>query len=200
MLSEKPNAASTVDWPASLIKRSVARALKTDWQLQWKNHPTPLKALDILAVDCSASMVESGALALAKGVALALIERAYQARRHAALIAFCGHEARLEIAPQQASWNNDVWVTSLQGGGGTPLHAALECVQDLLHHQNSYTRQNSYAHRTLWLLSDARVNHWPSRPAGCDAIYILDFESGPLHLRIGNARAIARDWRAQYLG
>jgi magnesium chelatase subunit ChlD-like protein len=146
----------------------------------------------VFLLDCSASMVQSGALGVAKGVLLALMAHAYRLRHEVCLIVFGGDGARMQVSPQRASWTNDDWVELLPGGGGTPLQAALDMANTQMHGER-------FAHHALWLLSDGRVHGWPRAPAGAQGLRVLDFEMGAAHRRLGRARALARHWQAEYI-
>lgn len=158
---------------------------------------TPLQPravrLHCMVLDCSASMVTSGALARAKGVLLGLLEEAYQRREQVALICFGGAGVELRLPPSRAAHWNEEWVAPIGGGGGTPLVQALGAADDLLRMQ---ALRLAALQGWLWLMTDARTRERPARPAYADEIRILDFESSRAPLR--RAQQLAQDWRAHY--
>lgn len=187
-----------IDWPRSLLARRAERtptpadgAGAPGW-LRWRADPAPAHTLQVFLLDCSASMVQSGALGVAKAVLLALMAHAYRQRHEVCLIVFGGEGARMPVSPQRASWQNDGWVKPLPGGGGTPMQAALDMAHMPL-------RSGRFAHHVLWLLSDARVHGPLPEPPPAQVLRVLDFEHGSAHRRLGRAQALARQWQADYL-
>ncbi|ARU04172.1 hypothetical protein CCO03_05310 [Comamonas serinivorans] len=174
------------------MQRPLDAALYQPWQLHWRDDRPPPRVLDLLLLDCSASMVQSGALALAKGLGIALMDEAYRARRDVGLIRFGGQHAGVEVWPQQSGWFNGDWVEPLTGGGGTPLQAAVDLAQAVV-------QQARPAVCCLWLLSDGRVHERPAAPQGCDVIHVLDVDQAPPHRRLPGARLLAEHWQARYL-
>ena len=160
--------------------------------LHWRSDSAPPRTLDVFLLDCSASMVHSGALGVAKGALLALMAHAYRLRHEVCLIVFGGDGAMMQVSPQKASWSNEDWVELLPGGGGTPMQAALDMAR-------AQMRGERFARHALWLLSDGRVHQWPRVPAGAQAVRVLDFELGAAHRRLGRARELARRWQAEYI-
>lgn len=182
--------AEQIHWSRTLLDWASASARRAPPQWHWQTTKQPAAALVLLLVDCSASMVQSGALALAKAMSLALMERAYRARNQVALIEFAGAQAHLRVKPQRASWHNNAWVDPMRGGGGTPLDAAVAMAKEVL-------REPGVADKQVWLFTDGRVRHWPLAPAPASAIYVVDLEAGGPHQRLHRAQALAEFWRAQ---
>ena len=143
--------------------------------------------LHCVLLDCSSSMVTTGALARAKGVLLDLFREAYLRREHVALICFGGEGVQLRLAPCKAGAWNDDWVAPIGGGGGTPLAEALRRADELL-----AAHGGGGSEGWLWLMSDARTRELPKRPAHADAIRVLDFESG--RVRLQRAQMLADAW------
>jgi magnesium chelatase subunit ChlD-like protein len=103
----------------------------------------------LFLLDCSASMVESGAFAQAKGLLLQWLRRAYLQRESVALLCFGAGRLHWLLEPTRAPrWNADL-IEPLRGGGGTPLAQALESGWQMA---ARYSRQPS----CLWLISDFR--------------------------------------------
>ncbi len=66
-------------------------------------------------------MLAGKRLALAKGLLVALFDRAYRERAEVALVCFGGGQAQVRRQPGAAHWWNEHWVAPIGGGGGTPL-------------------------------------------------------------------------------
>jgi len=149
--------------------------------------------LHCFVLDCSGSMAHGDPLALAKGVLLRLITRAYQARADVALVCFAGTRAEVRLAPSRARLWNDDWIRPIGGGGGTPLTLGMARADQLLARQ---ARQRPAQHRWVWLLTDGRSTEAPARPAWADQIVIVDVERHAVPL--GRCRQLAQAWDADY--
>lgn len=138
---------STLDWPATLrARRSQPLAAA---HLHWRQSAGQPQALHVFALDCSASMLESGAFAQAKGLLLQWLRWAYLQRTPVALLCFGADQVQWRLPPSRASqWNADL-IEPLHGGGGTPLAQALHTAWALL-------ERRSEARKVLWVLSDFR--------------------------------------------
>ena len=140
-------AGGTLDWPATLRARRQQRlALQ---HLRWRQPWGQPQALHVFALDCSASMLESGAFAHAKGLLLQWLRWAYLQRAPVALLCFGAGQVQWRLAPSRAPrWNANL-VEPLPGGGGTPLAQALHTAWALL-------RLRPERQKVLWVLSDFR--------------------------------------------
>lgn len=176
------------DWPRTLMARG-ADALRAE-HLRRRPQEARSGALHCFLLDCSASMVAGGKLARAKGVLLALMDEAYRRRDRVALLCFGGDAVELRMPPRRAGAWNDAWLAPIGGGGGTPLALGVQQAAALLARHDS-------AQRWLWLLTDGRSTEHPARPAGIDAISVLDFELPRQALR--RAAALAERWQAGYM-
>ncbi|HWT34936.1 MAG TPA: VWA domain-containing protein [Paraburkholderia sp.] len=182
-----------ITWPRTLTaKRSDA--LRSE-HLRFF-HETPRGGvLHCFVLDCSASMLAGERLALAKGILVALFDRARAARCEVALVCFGGNRADVRFGPAVPRWWNERWIAPVGGGGGTPLALGVETASDLL---LMAARHKPAQQRWLWVLSDGRSSDAPSRPAKADQVIFVDFEQGDLG--IGRCAAVARMWGAQCLG
>jgi magnesium chelatase subunit ChlD-like protein len=162
--------------------------------LRYRRGQGEASALHCFVLDCSGSMLGGERLARAKGLLIALFDRAYRERAEVALVCFGGGRAEVRRQPGTAHWFNDRWIAPIDGGGGTPLTLALATASTVLARA---ARRKPSQRRWLWLLSDGRTNERPAAPALADRIVVVDFEQG--RVRVGGAQALALDWRAQHL-
>jgi magnesium chelatase subunit ChlD-like protein len=139
-------------------------------------------------------MLAGRRLAFAKGLVVALFDRACRERAEAALVCFGGNEAQVRRQPGAAHWWNERWVSPIGGGGGTPLALGVRCAENLLARA---ARRSGAQRRWLWLFTDGRAADMPARPLDADCIVVVDFEDGAI--RLGRAAALAKAWDAQYV-
>ncbi|BAO88584.1 vWA domain-containing protein [Caballeronia cordobensis] len=150
--------------------------------------------LHCFVLDCSGSMLAGERLARAKGMLVALFDRAYRERAQIALVCFGGGRAEVRRQPGAAHWFNERWVAPIGGGGGTPLALGLASAATVLERA---ARRRPSQKRWLWVLTDGRTNERPDAPASADEIVVVDFEEGAI--RAGRGKRFARDWNAQYV-
>ncbi len=136
-------------------------------------------------------MLTDQRLALAKGMLLAMFERAALARAEAALVCFGGTRADVRFGPRVPRWWNERWLAPVGGGGGTPLALGVRRAAQLL--EQSRRRQPAQA-RWLWLFTDGRSRDWPVRPEAADQVVVVDFEAGALKLK--RCARLAQEWGA----
>lgn len=158
----------------------AGKPLRRD-QLRYRMRRRPSAQLWIVAVDCSASMLNSGGLALAKGVANALEAGAKRVGARLALISFRGAGATLEVdsSPGRAALPRAI--ASLGGGGGTPLRDALRLAQSLCR-QSRWRAPGVF--KRLIVLTDGRVREaasLPALPSDLERI-VIDCERGRVRL------------------
>lgn len=140
-------AGAVLDWPATLRARQ-GQPLAGE-HLRWRRGLGEAQALHVFALDCSASMVESGAFAKAKGLLLQWLRWAYLQRVPVALLCFGAGQLQWTLLPRRApQWNGEL-IEPLLGGGGTPLASAFHAAWKLL-----AKRPEACPH--LWVLSDFR--------------------------------------------
>ncbi|PLZ04086.1 magnesium chelatase [Burkholderia sp. WAC0059] len=145
--------------------------------------------LHCFVLDCSASMLAHGQLALAKGLLIALFDRARRERAEAALICFGGDEAHVRFGPAVPRWWNERWLEPVGAGGGTPLGAGIDAASRLL---DAACRRKPAQQRVLWLMSDGRSTQLPVRPRRADHVRVVDLELADV--RLGRCDALARAW------
>ncbi|WGS53404.1 VWA domain-containing protein [Paraburkholderia sp. D15] len=148
--------------------------------------------LHCFVLDCSASMLAGQRLALAKGLLIALFDRASAERAEAALICFGGTAADLRFGPAVPRWWNERWLSPVGGGGGTPLESGVRRAARLLEQR---ARLKPAQQRWLWILTDGRSADSPTRPRDADQIVFVDFERGAI--RLGRCASLADAWDAQ---
>ncbi|MFP6560726.1 VWA domain-containing protein [Paraburkholderia sp. B3] len=179
-----------IAWAPTLAAKCQAR-LHID-HLRYARRRAGTGALHCFVLDCSASMLARGQLALAKGVLVALFDRARHARFQVALISFGGAGAELRFGPAVPRWWNERWLAPIGGGGGTPLAAGIAAAARVL---ESAARRDPGRSRHLWLMSDGRSTQWLARPRHADRVTVVDFEAAAV--RLGRCAVLAEAWDAQ---
>jgi magnesium chelatase subunit ChlD-like protein len=147
--------------------------------------------LHCFLLDCSGSMLAGQRLALAKGLLVALFDRASKARADAALVCFGGAGVDLRFGPAVPRWWNERWLQPVGGGGGTPLAAGIRKAAQLLERA---ARRKPLQQRWLWVLTDGRSGDVPVRPGEADQVVFVDFERGAI--RLGRCEQLAQSWGA----
>ncbi|GGD62924.1 vWA domain-containing protein [Caballeronia grimmiae] len=160
--------------------------------LRFRRTDGDASALHCFVLDCSGSMLGGERLARAKGMLIALFDRAYRERAEVALVCFGGGRAEVRRQPGAAHWFNERWIAPIGGGGGTPLTLGMASAATVLARA---ARRRPDQRRWLWLLTDGRVNERPAAPSFADRIIVVDFDDGLV--RVGGAEALAVSWRAQ---
>ncbi|MFL9963814.1 VWA domain-containing protein [Paraburkholderia sediminicola] len=150
--------------------------------------------LHCFVLDCSGSMLAGRRLALAKGLLIALFDRASAARDEAALICFGGAGADVRFGPAVPRWWNERWLRPVGGGGGTPLDAGIRRAAQLLERS---ARFRPAQQRWLWVLTDGRTRDEPARPLVADEVVFVDFEREAI--RLGRCATLAKAWGARCL-
>lgn len=175
-----------VDWFGTL-SRGLPR---TRADLRYRAVRAPERALWLVLIDGSASMLRHGALAAAKSVALALLVAARRAGARVRVWSF--REGRVEPVLDD-SHRPDARARALHalpGGGSTPLLHALE--QALAH----CARTGHGEAARLYVLTDGRSRERPTRRAPSGSV-VIDCERGPV--RVGRAAALATELGAVYV-
>ncbi len=150
--------------------------------------------LHCFVLDCSGSMLAGQRLSLAKGLLIALFDRASAARAEAALVCFGGAGADVRFGPAVPRWWNERWLRPIEGGGGTPLTAGVRRAAQLLERS---ARRKPAQQRWLWILTDGRTRDVPARPLGVDEVVFVDFERETV--RLGRCEGLAAAWGARRL-
>ncbi|MCC8397539.1 VWA domain-containing protein [Paraburkholderia sp. MMS20-SJTR3] len=150
--------------------------------------------LHCFVLDCSGSMLSGRRLALAKGLLIALFDRAGAARAEVALVCFGGTSADVRFGPAVPRWWNERWLETVGAGGGSPLDTGVRRATQLLERS---ARRRPAQQRWLWILSDGRTRDEPARPLAADEVVFVDFEHGAL--RLGRCEALANAWGARWI-
>jgi magnesium chelatase subunit ChlD-like protein len=179
-----------IAWPATLLAKRD-RPLASD-HLRYRERTPRERVLHCFALDCSGSMLAGEQLALAKGLLIALFDRAGLQRAEAALVCFGGTSAELRFGPAVPRWWNERWLRPLGGGGGTPLALGIARADQVL---AQAARRRPGQQRWLWVLSDGRSIDTPQRPRDADRIVFVDFERGAV--RLGRCERLALAWDAE---
>jgi len=180
-----------IAWPRTLAAKRDARLHAG--HLRFVHEEPRGGVLHCFLLDCSGSMVTKQRLALAKGLLIALFDRASKTRTDAALICFSGTRADLRFGPAVPRWWNDSWIAPIGGGGGTPFASGLDLSTALLERAR---RKQPAQQRWLWILTDGRNSGTIARP-DADRIVVVDFERKDT-IRLDRCRQLALDWSAQY--
>jgi magnesium chelatase subunit ChlD-like protein len=180
--------AGSIDWLVTLRQRSIER------------RPRRLASPSfwVIALDCSASMLRSGALARAKGIALELTRGAGRASAQVRLVTFGGAGVHVAVGATRGQHRIDAAITSLGAGGATPLEHAVQRALDLCA-ARAREAPEATQHR-IFLLTDGRIPQ-PLQPLAAPppntAIWVVDLELGPV--RLGRAARIASALEASYV-
>jgi magnesium chelatase subunit ChlD-like protein len=179
-----------ITWPPTLTaKRTDALGAA---HLRFVREAPRSGVLHCFVLDCSGSMLAGAGLALAKGLLIALFDRASAARAEAALICFGGAGADVRFGPAVPRWWNERWLRPVGGGGGTPMTAGIRRAAQLLEHS---AREKPAQQRWLWILTDGRTRDEPPRPRDADEVVFVDFERAAI--RLGRCEALADAWGAR---
>jgi magnesium chelatase subunit ChlD-like protein len=183
---------NAIDWPRTLVAKGPHH-LKRE-HLHRRYAPVGATRLHVLLLDTSGSMRHCSRLALAKGCAAWLIDRAARAGDDLALVRFGGTGVQCLHAPGRARRAGRRQVQMLGGGGGTPLADALARADELL---RDARRRGGRVHPWLWLLTDGRSLETPLRPELARHIVIVDFDD-PLR-PVGRCGDWAARWGARHI-
>jgi magnesium chelatase subunit D len=178
--------ATRVDWFRTLLTLRTGGAAP-------RFRPARTRALWVVAVDCSGSMLRKGALSYAKGIACELGRRARAQRAAMHLITFGGAAAHMHRAIIHGA-TLDRALVALGAGGGTPLrHALIDALRVSRRHRGAREQR-------FFLLSDGRSR---TRLADLADIgqtmeaVVIDCERA--RPRLGGARTIAQHLHASYV-
>ncbi|MFM0175475.1 VWA domain-containing protein [Paraburkholderia sediminicola] len=179
-----------IDWPPTLAAMRQG-ALRAE-HLRFVREAPRGGVLHCFVLDCSGSMLAGQRLALAKGLLIALFDRASAARAEAALVCFGGAGADVRFGPAVPRWWNERWLRPVGGGGGTPLAAGVRRATQLL---ERCARRKPGQQRWLWILTDGRTHDMPVRPLDVDEVVFVDFEREAI--RLGRCEVLADAWGAR---
>lgn len=174
--------------------------------LRVKVRKGPARHLVVFCVDASRSMGARERMGRTKAAVLSLLVDSYRKRDRVGLIAFGKGGARLVLPPTRSVRVAASRLDGLAVGGATPLASGLDLAAKLVASERA--RDPGIA-PLIVLLTDGRGN-LPLRPGGdpeAQAVevagllgrsgvagLVIDTEAGPV--RLGLARAIAREWGA----
>jgi magnesium chelatase subunit ChlD-like protein len=183
---------SRIDWIETLrAKRAGPFEAR---HLRYRRTTGDASLLHCFVLDCSGSMLRGERLARAKGLLVALFDRAYRERAEVALVCFGGGRAEVRRQPGAAHWWNERWIAPIGGGGGTPLALGLASASTLLERA---ARRDLSTRRWLWVLTDGRTNETPTMPLHANRMIVVDFDDDPL--RAGRCEDLARVWNAEHV-
>jgi magnesium chelatase subunit D len=174
--------------------RRFARARPTLADLRRRPRRLARGGTWVIALDCSASMLQRRALGWAKGAARALAARAARGRAHVVLLSFGSDDARLEAGARAAPGTVERAIDALGAAGGTPLRRAVQLGLRLA------GTAPSVGERRFVLFTDGRSRDDVSGLAAAHPHVestLVDCERGPV--RLGRARLIADRLAARYV-
>jgi magnesium chelatase subunit D len=186
-----------IDWFATLaclVDRRFAKARPTPADLRRRPRRLAPGGTWVIALDCSASMLQRHALASAKGAARALATCAARGRAHVVLLSFGGDDARLETGARAAPGTLERAIVGLGAAGSTPLRRAVQLGLRLA------GAAPAAGERRFVLFTDGRSRDDVSGLAAAHpqvASTLVDCERGPV--RLGRARPIADRLAARYV-
>jgi magnesium chelatase subunit ChlD-like protein len=194
-LEMRGNSSRRIAWPQTFaaMGKQRRRALSAE-DLRFMRDVPRGGVLHCFVLDCSGSMLAGERLALAKGLLIALFDRASAMRAEAALVCFGGVGADLRFGPAVPRWWNERWLEPVGGGGGTPFAAGVQCATQLLERS---ARRKPAQQRWVWILTDGRTTDKAARPPHADEIVFVDFEQGTI--RLGRCERLATAWGARHL-
>ncbi|MFP4161343.1 MAG: vWA domain-containing protein [Ectothiorhodospira sp.] len=184
-----PRPGGGIHWHRSLLRKGPGPLQPS--HLVYRHRRGGGDVLYCLVLDCSASMLRSGRLSLAKGLLSGWLGQIYRQRAQVAVVGFSGREAWVIQTPARAGVANDHWIAPIPGGGGTPMGQGLVLADRMM---ARFRRRVDHAHIGVWLLTDGRVRGVPPPPRQADFCTVVDFETG--RARSGGALRIARAWDA----
>ena len=127
----------------------------------------------VFLLDCSASMVASGALAHAKGLLMPWLRRLRRQDAEAVVIGFGGSGVQLRFGPAVPRGWNAHWLAPIPGGGGTPLGRGVAAAQAYGRRGAAGIPAPTKGRIDFVLLTDGRSDEQPSRPPGFDMVDII---------------------------
>lgn len=182
---------SCVDWFRSIIHQPQKWPPKT---LTHKAAKTGRAILHLVLLDTSASTLNQGMFAKAKGVILDIANRAYIAREHMAILGF-GQERVSSILPKvRAPKEISELLDNLGAGGGTPFRIAIENTSDYLAQQH---KGNAGLHSQTYILTDGRTQADVSGLELLGHTVLIDIENAPV--KRGRGQDIAQHLGAHYI-
>jgi magnesium chelatase subunit D len=186
-----------IDWFATLarvVERRCAGARPTLADVRRRPRRLARGGTWVIALDCSASMLQRRALGWAKGAARALAVSAARRRAHVVLLSFGSDDARLEAGARAAPGTVERAIDALGAAGGTPLRRAVQLGLQLA------GTAPSAGERRFVLFTDGRsrddVNGLAAAHPQVEST-LVDCERGPV--RLGRARWIADRLAARYV-
>jgi magnesium chelatase subunit D len=188
-----------IDWVEALlgVARNRQLAPESRPRLDLRRRPRRLARGGhwVLALDCSASMLQSGALGAAKGVASALARRAPSASARLVLLSFGGGDVRVPTALESGRASIERAIAALGAAGATPLRRAVQ-----IGLETASRAAPGALDRRLLLFTDGRtrerVDDLAALRRGVE-VTVIDCERGAV--RLGRARRVAAALEARYV-
>jgi len=158
-------------WPATLAAaRGTPLAVR---HLRAIQHSGSAPGRTVFLLDCSASMVASGALTHAKGLLMPWLRRLRRQDTEVVVIGFGGSGVQLRFGPAVPRGWNARWLAPIPGGGGTPLGRGVDAAEAYGRHGVAGSRAPANGRVDFVLLTDGRSDEQPARPPGFDSVDIV---------------------------
>jgi magnesium chelatase subunit D len=184
--------AGPIDWFATL----AGNPRPTLRDLRHRGRRVPSAELLVIALDCSSSMLRSGALARAKALVQACERAALRSGTRVALVAFRGNEAELVLDAGESRPTRKRAIEQLAGGGGTPLRSAMQQAFALC---RSRRFASDRIGKRILLVTDGRTRETLTGMVRDPdwSLAVVDCERGPA--RIGGSQRLASSLGAALL-
>lgn len=141
-----------VQWGETLARGQRPRIPVNPLTLRLATHRTPMRPLELVLLDSSASMAGYRRMSRTKGLVLDVVQEAYRRRGHVAVLAFRRQRAEVVISPTNKRDRIHQAVDTLPTGGDTPFVQGLQLAERML---QQWSRRAGYNTR-LWIVTDGR--------------------------------------------
>ena len=185
--SNKPN------WLQS-IKANFGRPLSHLAQLHWLPNRYGQPVINLILLDCSASVLQQNGFAKAKGCMLAFAQWVYLQRQQLVIQGFGNDQVDLLLPKRRAPKTIKHWLDQLQAGGGTPIRQAISQAHQL--QQTWQQQQPDVLLRTL-ILTDGKTTQSLNNLHLLGEVTVIDCEQQTI--KRGKCAELAQQLQARLL-
>ena len=146
--------------------------------------------LHIILLDTSGSMLSKQGLSHAKGILQYFCDRLYLQRDLLTVVTFGNQQVDVVIDAKPAPKSANSILSTITGGGGTPLSEALRKVAEI-------SRKHKSQPQSLLILTDGRVQDASNLPNLTMPITCIDMENQAISL--GKVKKLASQMGGEYL-